>query len=153
MSTVEICANCGDVGEMEAAHVIPRSLGGIGTVPLCPTCHGIQHSMRERQDIRELTRIGLARRKAAGERLGRPVSAEAQPARLRLRELLHERLTFNAIATILNDEGYTTPRGRAWTWRHVQKTRDSLTLDDDAAALRGHDIIHRPVEPPAKRRR
>lgn len=129
----KICSNCGDVGEMEDAHVIPRSLGGVGTVPLCPPCHGIQHSMKNRQDIRELTRLGLARAKARGARLGRPVSAESAPARARLRELLHERQPLGAIADTMNVEGYTTSTGLRWTWRHVQKTRDSLVLD-------GHQI-------------
>ncbi len=56
-----------------------------------------------------------------------------RPARARLRELMHDRLTFATIASTLNAEGYTTPTGLAWTWRHVQKTRDSLALDDLAA--------------------
>ncbi|MCU1367206.1 MAG: hypothetical protein JWL72_4434 [Ilumatobacteraceae bacterium] len=54
---------------------------------------------------------------------------ETQPARARLRELLHNRLTFAAIATTLNAEGFTTATGLAWGWRHVQKTRDSLAPD------------------------
>ena len=129
--TFGICVNCGDVGEMERAHIIPKLLGGKGVVLLCASCHAIQHGVEweGRQNLSELTRLGLAAKKANGARLGRPVSEASRPARARLRELLHERLTFAAIATTLNAEGYTTPTGLAWTWRHVQKTRDSLILD------------------------
>jgi DNA invertase Pin-like site-specific DNA recombinase len=89
----------------------------------------------ERATIRQRTRDALAAKKAAGARLGRPVSAGAQPARARLRELLHHRQPLATVAATLNAEGYSTPTGLAWTWRHVQKTRDSLALDDLAAVL------------------
>lgn len=73
----------------------------------------------ERSVIRQRTRDALPANKASGARLGRPVPAEALPARARLRELLHDRLPLGVIATTLNDEGYTTPTGLQWTWRHV----------------------------------
>jgi hypothetical protein len=56
------------------------------------------------------------------------------PARARLRELLCDRLPLATIADTLNAGGYTTATGLQWTWRHVQKTRDSLALDDLAGA-------------------
>jgi hypothetical protein len=49
-------------------------------------------------------------------------------------ELLHDRLPRTAVADTLNAEGHTTLTGLRWTWRHAQKTRDSLDLDDEAAA-------------------
>lgn len=134
-----VCANCGDIGETEAAHVIPRSLGGVGTVPLCPPCHGLQHSMKRNQNIRELTKMGLARRKAAGLHVGRPVAPEAKPARDRMKVLLLEGVSLKDTAAQLNSEGFKTPTGLSWTWRHVQKARSSLELE-------GHEfpIIRRP---------
>ncbi len=90
----------------------------------------------ERSRISERTRDALAAKKARGVRLGRPVSTDSQPARARLRELLHDRLPLATIAAKLNDEGFTTPTGLRWTWRHVQKTRDSLALDDLARVVR-----------------
>ena len=112
--------------------IVALDLGVDTTTPVGRMLVGILGSVAEweRATIRQRTRDALAAKKAAGARLGRPVAAEAQPARTRLRELLHDRLTFAAIATTLNAEGYTTATGLAWTWRHVQKTRDSLALDD-----------------------
>lgn len=114
--------------------IVALDLGVDTTTPVGRMLVGILGSVAEweRATIRQRTRDALAAKKANGARLGRPVSAESQPARARLRELLHERHTFAAIAATLNAEGHTTPTGLAWTWRHVQKTRDSLALDDVA---------------------
>jgi DNA invertase Pin-like site-specific DNA recombinase len=116
--------------------VVALDLGVDTTTPVGRMLVGILGSVAEweRSVIRQRTRDALAAKKAQGARLGRPVSAEAMPARARLRELLHDRLPLAAIADALNAEGYTTATGLQWTWRHVQKTRDSLALDDLAMA-------------------
>lgn len=116
--------------------VVALDLGVDTTTPVGRMLVGILGSVAEweRATIRQRTRDALAAKKAAGARLGRPVSPESAPARARLRELLHDGLTLAAAADTLNAEGYTTPTGLAWTWRHVQKTRDSLALDDEAMA-------------------
>ena len=117
--------------------IVALDLGVDTTTPVGRMLVGILGSVAEweRSVIRQRTRDALAAKKASGARLGRPVSAEAAPARARLRELLHERLPLATVAATLNDEGYTTPTGLRWTWRHVQKTRDSLALDDLASGL------------------
>ncbi len=112
--------------------LVALDLGVDTTTPVGRMLVGILGSVAEweRSVIRQRTRDALAAKKAAGARLGHPVSPEAQPARARLRELLHDRLPLAAIVATLNGEGYTTPTALPWTWRHVQKTRDSLALDD-----------------------
>jgi DNA invertase Pin-like site-specific DNA recombinase len=112
--------------------VVALDLGVDTTTPVGRMLVGILGSVAEweRSVIRQRTRDALAAKKASGARLGRPVSAEAQPVRARLRELLHERLPLATVAATLNAEGYRTVTGLPWTWRHVQKTRDSLALDD-----------------------
>lgn len=117
--------------------VVALDLGVDTTTPVGRMLVGILGSVAEweRATIRQRTRDALAAKKARGVRLGRPVSASSAPARARLRELLHDGLPLGTIAATLNDEGFSTATGLKWTWRHVQKTRDSLALDDLARVL------------------
>ena len=64
----EACFECGDEAQHQH-HVVPRSLGGTKTVPVCVTCHGLIHS-REAMAHPELTRKALQYKKAQGQRVG-----------------------------------------------------------------------------------
>jgi hypothetical protein len=61
------CFECGAPADHEH-HVVPRSLGGTRTVPLCALCHGKAHG-RERgfRKTGELTKAALAAKRARGE--------------------------------------------------------------------------------------
>lgn len=124
------CVECGDPAT-EEAHVIPRSRGGKSTVPMCGPCHGLMHEMGREQDIRTLTREGLARARAAGVRLGRP---SVLPADVVAR-IVRERAAGNGlrvIAEALTAEGIATARGRAtWSTSSVQ----AVLAGQDAAKL------------------
>mgnify|MGYP003527105834 FL=1 len=63
------CVNCGAAAEHDH-HVVPRSLGGVATVPLCAACHGKAHGGRGFRPTGELTRAALAAKKKRGERAG-----------------------------------------------------------------------------------
>lgn len=52
-----VCFECGAVAE-EYHHVIPKSLGGKLTIPLCSVCHGKVHDIPDRGGHRELCRRG-----------------------------------------------------------------------------------------------
>lgn len=55
------CINCGAKATIQH-HVMPRSLGGVGTVPLCDNCHNILHEKENKKGltISELTKaVGL----------------------------------------------------------------------------------------------
>lgn len=114
--------------------IVALDLGVDTTTPVGRMLVGVLGAVAEweRGVIRERTRDALAAKKAAGARLGRPVTPGTEPARARLRELLADRLPLATVADTMNADGYTTPTGLAWTWRHVQKARDSLALDDEA---------------------
>ena len=64
------CFECGAPADHDH-HVVPRSLGGTKTIPLCHSCHGKAHG-RERgfRNTAELTRAALDAKKARGERAG-----------------------------------------------------------------------------------
>jgi hypothetical protein len=53
-------------------HVVPRSRGGTKTVPLCQLCHSKAHHRNKSMSTSQLTKEGLARRKAEGYILGAP---------------------------------------------------------------------------------
>ena len=67
------CRNCGSRVDLQAAHTIPRSLGGKShadsVIPLCATCHRLQHDrrlellplMNIREQIAAVNAVGLAR--------------------------------------------------------------------------------------------
>ena len=61
------CFECNAPAEHEH-HVIPQSLGGTNTVPLCEDCHGKVHGRDLR--TRALTRAALAAKRSRGERVG-----------------------------------------------------------------------------------
>ena len=53
-------------------HVVPRSRGGTKTVPLCQLCHSKAHHRNKSMSTSQLTKEGMARRKAEGYIFGRP---------------------------------------------------------------------------------
>ena len=64
------CFNCGDAASHQH-HVVPRSLGGVATVPLCHACHGKAHGRAKGfRSTKELTAMALSRKKARGEVCG-----------------------------------------------------------------------------------
>lgn len=66
--SARICFECGAEAECDH-HVVPRSLGGTRTVPLCEVCHGKVHGC-DMVGGRRLTKAALAAKKARGEMTG-----------------------------------------------------------------------------------
>ena len=62
------CFECGAPAEHNH-HVIPRSLGGTKTIPLCERCHGLVHD-KNFTKISTLTKNALAIKKAKKQRVG-----------------------------------------------------------------------------------
>ncbi len=64
------CINCNAAAQHDH-HVVPRSLGGAVTVPLCAECHGKAHGRAGGfRTTPDLVRSALAAKKARGERAG-----------------------------------------------------------------------------------
>lgn len=57
---MKACINCGQEAAHEH-HVVPRSVGGVGTVPMCEECHGKVHDRRF-TNHRVLTRIAYMKK-------------------------------------------------------------------------------------------
>ena len=63
-----VCFEC-DAPAEHNHHVVPRSLGGTRTIPLCERCHGLVHDKRFTK-ISTLTKNALAIKKAKKQRIG-----------------------------------------------------------------------------------
>ena len=116
------CFECGSASQHEH-HVIPRSVGGTRTVPLCEPCHGKIHG----RDLRTsaLTKAALQAKRARGERAGAvpygftadasgrlsPCEAE-QAVIVAVRRMRAERASLRAIAAALAARGVVSRVGR-----------------------------------------
>lgn len=87
----------------------------------------------ERRLISERTKAALARKRAQGARLGRPVALPAQ-VRAQIATRRSEGATLRQIATELNDAGTPTAQGGArWYPATIARVLDSIALDGIAA--------------------
>jgi hypothetical protein len=69
------CFECGVSEKIQFHHVVPHSLGGNETLPLCSECHGKVHD-RKFVDISHLVKEGLRKKKEQGVILGRRKGTE-----------------------------------------------------------------------------
>jgi hypothetical protein len=129
------CFECGAPSEHQH-HVVPRSLGGTRTIPLCGRCHGLIHGIdlahtgaltaRALQDKRERSEFTGGRIPYGYERLT-PVSrwiveCPGEQATITLmRELRAARLTLRAIMKTLNERGIRTRTGAPWSLTQVAR--------------------------------
>jgi transposase-like protein len=67
-----ICFECGGTDRIHQHHVIPKSLGGTKTIPLCEVCHGRVHQ-KDLVKFNNLAKEGIRRYVANGGKLGRKV--------------------------------------------------------------------------------
>jgi hypothetical protein len=124
---VSACFECGADAEHHH-HVIPQSLGGTRTVPLCARCHALAHGLDGQtwESHRALTRAALAAKRARGELVGTAplgqrvaadgVQLEADPreaeALALVAQLRADGLSVRAIAAELNRRGVPCRGGR-----------------------------------------
>ena len=127
------CLECGSLDDIHHHHIIPKSLGGTSTVPLCQKCHGVIHGI-DLSNHGNLVKAALQAAKARGVKLGNPrldlvrntdttaaraaLVSRAKTRNDELRQVISEikgdtdnELTLREIAKRLNDAGYTTSRG------------------------------------------
>ena len=64
------CFECGLEDEIHMHHVVPKSLGGTKTVPLCSSCHAKVHSSHLLKTAK-LTKAALDEKRLKNERISR----------------------------------------------------------------------------------
>lgn len=119
------CFECGASARYRH-HVIPRSLGGQRTIPLCGTCHSKAHNAKKPWTTAELTAQALRKKAARGEKIGgtvpfgfdkgsdgKLVPNEKELAAIRLmHELRAKGYRLRQIAEELAKRGIATKTGR-----------------------------------------
>ena len=129
----EGCWECGaETEDLHDHRVIPRSRGGMKTVPICTSCHGKAHHLKKNMAISRLSREGIARAKARGVKLGGPnpekwaaagrasIQTKTDAFHVSARPAFEEIMnigcvyTLSGIADCLNSRGIKTRRGGVW---------------------------------------
>jgi len=127
------CFDCGEEA-YHNHHVVPRSLGGTATVPLCASCHGKIHG-RDMLLGKELCKAALGVKKARGERVGgvpygfkvaadgvHLVADEAEQAVIaRARELRATGMTLRMIVRKLELEGVRARNSKAFAATQINR--------------------------------
>ena len=90
------CFECEIEDDVEEHHVVPISLGGTKTIPLCLKCHGLVHD-RNFVKHRKLQRIGIDKAMAEGKYKGRKIGSSKT-----VTQYLETQLSINIIKC-LND--------------------------------------------------
>lgn len=127
------CFECGEVRGLHNHHVVPRSLGGTKTIPLCERCHGLVHEKDLR--IGALTSRALQHKRSRGERVGEVpygfrvaadgVMLEADAGEQEVitvaRELVAGGLSLNKAAAELTARGHAPRSGGAWYPQQIKR--------------------------------
>lgn len=127
------CFECGSTEELHHHHVVPRSLGGTKTIPLCGPCHGLVHS-RDAMKTGALTSKAMKAKRAKGEYTGGRVpygysvgadgvTLVPNPAEIEVilcaQELRRDGYSLRGISSELADKGMTTRNGKPFSFRSI----------------------------------
>ena len=143
------CFECGTSECIQHHHIIPRSLGGTKTIPLCSICHGKAHGIKRNKqiDIGRLTKEGLMRAKARGVKIGNPrpeealkkgravVQKKADTFALQImpiiKPMLSSGMSQSAVARALNESDIKTRRNGSWTHTSIRNLLKRLEKLED----------------------
>ena len=126
------CFECNNTNNIVYHHVVPESLGGKNTIPLCQLCHDKVHHVNKPRNISlsNLTKLGLQKRKQQGFKLGNPNLNEVRKKALQVRktnakdfkmrirpialQMIANGCNASQVANNLNQLGIKTVRNELW---------------------------------------
>ena len=126
------CFECNNTNNIVYHHVVPESLKGKNTIPLCQLCHDKVHHINKPRNISlsNLTKLGLQKRKQQGFKLGNPNLKEARQNSLKVRktnakdfkmrirpialQMIADGCNASQVANNLNQLGIKTVRNELW---------------------------------------
>ena len=143
------CFECGSEEDIHHHHVVPKSLGGTKTIPLCSKCHSLVHSRDLTRSTNLIKEAHKARRRAGlvcghppygfsrganDELVANPEEAKVWAYVEKLRQTPvgnKSGHSWRAIAARLNAKGFKNRSGRDWNYRTLQelnKTKERYKL-------------------------
>jgi hypothetical protein len=102
------CFECGESGvEIHFHHIVPETMGGKKTIPLCVKCHGLVHD-RNFVHHSHLQKLGIERAKLEGKFKGRVVGSKeaiekfiSKPKTLKIKNYLDDGYPIRVICRML----------------------------------------------------
>jgi transposase-like protein len=118
MIDTKICFECGSDKHIHQHHVIPKSLGGTKTIPLCETCHGRVHQ-KDLVKFNSLAKEGIKRYVANGGKLGRKEGSTesietfmSKPVNVKIKQLVEQGYSIRKIAKMIGASSKTVVKMR-----------------------------------------
>jgi hypothetical protein len=138
------CFECGvETDCIHNHHVVPKSLGGTKTIPLCEKCHGLIHQRHLTTSF--LTRSALQKKKLQGKRVsGNPpygfkfegqlvIENKQEQDIIQLIKNLHDQKRGAPNITKILNKKRIPARGKKWWCSSVQKILKSLETCSDSS--------------------
>lgn len=114
------CFECGSTEDIEHHHVVPKSLGGTKTVPLCIKCHSLVHQ-KNFTKFRELAKKGIEKRIAEGRGWGRTKGSKESTEKFlrkeknqQIKEMLEAGYTYFEIKAEIGCSQSTISKVKKW---------------------------------------
>ena len=141
----DTCFECGSPPPLHHHHVVPRSLGGTKTVPLCEACHGKVHAAN--LTVHALQLAAISAKRVRGELVAGkpPYGKRVAPDGVHLEDcpyeqdimrratcLHHEGITYREIARRLSAEGCRNRAGNILTDTNVRTFLPKISPDEAA---------------------
>lgn len=133
-----LCFECDAIAD-HWHHVVPKSKGGVRTIPLCQQCHAKVHSPHLLTTCR-LTKDAMQQKRLRGERTGEVpfgfrlaadgVRLERDDNESQIIKLMHlwrhDGMSYHRIASRLNADGVPPKKGTRWystsVWMIIRRT-------------------------------
>lgn len=110
-NTIISCFECNNTNNIVYHHVVPESLGGKNTIPLCQLCHDKVHHINNPRNISlsELTKQGLHRAKQRGVKLGNPkyMDSVKKASEIRTKKAIQWYTQISPLIITLKHNGFT----------------------------------------------
>lgn len=134
MTTLNLCVGCKAAYGQHEHHVVPKSMGGVGTVWLCEDCHSKIHGKDLR--ISALTKAAMQKKATRGEYVGGKApygyrlttdgkslepNDDEQAVVAEAKRLRSAGLSLREIATTLDENGVRSRVGKAFAAEQIRK--------------------------------